>query len=70
MPYVKGEKEWVHEQISTGGWQAVVDERLIPLFSIMSSIYQKPLLPQEINMQEKLSALERLKFPPILYTKN
>ena len=53
-PYVMGEKDWPHQQITSSGWQGVVEEQLIPLFSIMSSIYRKRLLPQGINMEEKI----------------
>lgn len=66
-PFAKKGKKWDYPQISEGGWQKTVDQQLLPFFSIMSSIYGKPMLDNQALMQQSLGALDRLKYPPLLY---
>ena len=66
-PIAKKEKKWDYPQISEGGWQQTVDQQLLPFLSMMSSIYGQPMLDNQELMKQPLGALERLKYPPLLY---
>lgn len=68
-PFTSG-ASWPYPQVSAGGWQRVVKSRLIPSFSIMSSVYRRPMIPDIDLLKKQLPALTRLQYPPILYTKN
>lgn len=66
-PYVKKEKIWTHQQISEGGWEATIEKNVLPLFSLMSSIYEEPIFENVKAMKLSLSSSERLQYPPLLY---
>jgi len=66
-PYAKKEKAWAYAQISKGGWRQTVDQSVLPLFSMISGIYGRPIFEDKELMQQQLGALDRLKYPPLLY---
>ncbi|MEM0994057.1 MAG: alginate lyase family protein [Bacteroidota bacterium] len=64
-PYAEKEKAWTYPQL--GDWEELIDDRLLPLFSVMSSIYGEPLLEDVEAMKQSLGSMERLQYPPLLY---
>ena len=69
-PIASGKATWSHQQIGAGGWQAIRDSRLLSLFSVMSSIYGRPLIAEIEKMTSALPELRRLQFPPLMYIKD
>lgn len=68
-PYALGKKDWPHRQITPGGWQQAIDDRMRPLFVRASTIVNEPLLEME-DLQRfapLLGAKDRLLFPPLFY---
>jgi len=59
-PYAKKEKAWAYAQISKGGWQQTVDQNVLPLFSMISGIYGRPVFEDEELMQQ--SANKRIDY--------
>ena len=64
-PYTLGERKWTYQQITSGGAEKAIEDRLKPLFSMASTIYGEELIDQSANTAKHLSYLQQLQYPPL-----
>ena len=63
-PYVLKQKKWTWKQISNGGAENALETLTKPMFSIGSTIFNEDLLPQSAKAGDRLSYLDKLRYPP------
>lgn len=64
-PYAQGDKKWTYKQITPGGADKAIEDRLKPLFSIGSTIFGEELIDQRAKPAENLSYMQKLQYPPL-----
>jgi len=65
-PFAEGKKQWTHKQITEGGIDKAINDEMIPLFSIVSTIFGEDLISDTVKAYEHLDYMDRLQYPPLL----
>ena len=68
-PFAEGKKKWTHKQITEGGVEKAIEDELIPLFSIASTIFGEELIDNSVMAYQKLSYMDKLQYPPLFKIK-
>lgn len=64
-PFAEGKQIWTYQQITTGGAEKAIEDRLKPLFSIGGALFNEKLIDDNANVAQTLDYLQKLQFPPL-----
>ncbi|WP_158837311.1 alginate lyase family protein [Polaribacter sp. L3A8] len=68
-PFAEGKEKWTYRQITEGGPQKAIENEMIPLFSIASTIFNEQLIDKSVKAHLYLDYLDKLKYPPLFKLK-
>lgn len=65
VPFVLGTEVWPKKQITEGGAEKAIEDKMLPLFSKASTALEETLIDPDAKAYLKLSPLEALIYPPL-----
>jgi hypothetical protein len=68
-PFAEGKEKWAYKQITEGGVYKAIEEEMIPLFSIASTIFNEELIDESTEAYKYLNYMDRLQYPPMFKIK-